>query len=52
VIANVGDHKKAPNLDDVLGAVRTIRSKWITDVALKLCCTSCLNLRLDWMRTT
>ena len=27
VIANVGDHKKAPNLDDVLGAVRTIRSK-------------------------
>ena len=26
VIANVGDHKKAPNLDDVLGAVRTIGS--------------------------
>ena len=26
VIANVGDHKKAPNLDDVLGAVRTISS--------------------------
>ncbi len=26
VIANVGDHKKPPNLDDVLGAVRTISS--------------------------
>ena len=26
VIANVGDHKKAPNLDDVLDAVRTVGS--------------------------
>jgi len=26
VIANVGDHKKSPSLDDVLGAVRTIGS--------------------------
>jgi len=26
VIANVGDHKKSPSLDDVLGAVRTIDS--------------------------
>lgn len=26
LIANVGDHKKPPNLDDVLGAVRTISS--------------------------
>jgi hypothetical protein len=37
VIANLGDYKKAPNLDDVLGAVKTISGTWSGDAVLKLC---------------